>query len=128
MTTKSESIASIKHDMMKSCVVGNNTFEVVYKDGTRAIRLHKTDIITFTANRIVLNANGWETVTTKARMNEYLPFYTGLGVSQRKYKWYVATQDGEVPYYDGMMFDYDGHHCEPFGMRMDNVTSNQATY
>ena len=49
MTTKSESIASIKHDLMKSCVVGNNTFEVVYKDGTRAIRLHKTDIITFTA-------------------------------------------------------------------------------
>ena len=87
MTTKSESIASIKHDLMKSCVVGNNTFEVVYKDGTRAIRLHKTDIITFT-----------------------------------------DTQDGEVPYYDGMMLDYEGYHCEVCKRNTENVTSNQATY
>ena len=120
-TNKQESIASIKHDLIKSKKIGNNTFEVVYKNGHRAIRLHKTDIVTFTANRIFLNTNGWETVTTKARMNEYLPtshsshLQKPARVFQRKHQWYVDTPDGEVPYYDNMMLDYEGYHCAVSG-------------
>ena len=110
-TTKAESIASIKDQLIKSKKVGNNTFEVVYKNGDRAIRLHRTDILTFTPNRVILNTNGWETVTTKARMNEHISMSNRLSVYQSKHKWYVRTPEGDVPYYDGMMFDYDGYHC-----------------
>ena len=106
-TTKAQSIASISHLLVKSKKVGNNTFEVVYKNGDRAIRLHKTDILTFTPNRVILNTNGWETVTTKARINQYMP--NGY-VYQRKYKWYVSTPEGDTPYYDGMELDYNGCH------------------
>lgn len=109
-TTKAESIASIRHLLVKSKKVGNNTFEVVYKNGDRAIRLHRTDILTFTPNRVILNTNGWETVTTQARMNEYLPTFKGVRVYQSKHIWYVNTPDGEVKYYDGMELDYDGCH------------------
>jgi len=118
-TTKAESIASISHLLVKSRKVGNNTFEVFYKNGDRAIRLHRTDIVTWRTiycsacygtklKRIVLNTNGWETVTTKARMNQYMP---NGHIYQHKYKWYVKTPDGDVPYYDGMILDYDGYHC-----------------
>ena len=113
-TTKAESIASIKHLLIKSRKVGNNTFEVFYKNGDRAIRLHRTDIVIWTTissglfSRVILNTNGWETVTTKARMNQYMP---NGHVYQHKYKWYVSTPDGDVPYYDGMQLDYAGYHC-----------------
>ena len=105
--TKEDSIESIKHDLMSSKKIGNNTFEVVYKDGTRAIRLHKTDVVTFSANRYMLNTGGWQTVTTKDRINKYIP--EGY-VSQTNFEWSVRTPSGDVDYYDGIMFDYEGEH------------------
>ena len=108
ITTKKDSLASIKHDVMRSKKIGNNTFEVIYKDGKRAIRLHTTDIITFVGGRYVLNTNGWETVTTKDRINKYIPH--GY-VYQHNFIWYVRTEsEGDIEYYDNMMFDQDGRH------------------
>ena len=109
-TTKAESIASIKHLLVKSRRIGNNTFKVFYKNGDHAIRLHKTDIITWRANKVILNTNGWQTLTSKARMNEYLPTSKGVRVYQSKHIWYVNTPEGAVEYYDGIELDYDGCH------------------
>ncbi len=109
-TTKAESIASIKHLLVKSRRIGNNTFKVFYKNGDHAIRLHKTDIITWRANKVILNTNGWQTLTSKARMNEYLPTFKGVRVYQSKHIWYVNTPEGAVEYYDGIELDYDGCH------------------
>ena len=105
MTTKQESLESIKYDVMRSRKIGNNTFEVIYTDGNRAIRLHKTDIITFGATLYTLNTGGWETVTTKDRINKYMPHHY---LFQKDYKWYVSTSEGAVEYYDGMRFEYTG--------------------
>ena len=105
--TKEDSIESIKHDLMSSKKVGNNTFEVVYKDGTRAIRLHKTNVVTFGTDRYTLNTGGWETYTTKDRINKYIP--TGYVYQERK-EWYVRTPCGVVDYYDGITFDYEGEY------------------
>ena len=107
MTTKQESLESIKNDVMRSRKIGNNTFEVIYKDGNRAIRLHKTDIITFWPTLFSLNTGGWDTVTTKARLNKYMPHHS-VYIFQRQYTWYVSTDKGEVEYYDGMRFNYTG--------------------
>jgi|TARA_R110002096_G_C14546497_1_gene718853 hypothetical protein len=110
MTTKVESLKSVRCEVMRSKKIGNNTFEVVYTDGSRAIRLHKTDIVTFIDGVIILDTNGWETVTTKARMNDYIP--TSLAhVYQSKHIWYVTTaNDGDILYYDGIKLDYNGNH------------------
>ena len=105
--TKEQSIESIKHDLMSSKKIGNNTFEVVYKDDTRAIRFHKTNVITFGTDRYTLNTGGWKTATTKDRINKHIP--EGY-VSQTNFEWSVRTPSGDVDYYDGIMFDYEGEH------------------
>lgn len=53
--------------------VGNNTY--AERRGDRiAIRLHSTDVVTFLPDgSIMLNTGGWYSVTTKDRMNSYLP-------------------------------------------------------
>lgn len=69
-----------------------------------AIRLHATDIMTFHPDgRIVLNSGGWKTVTTKARMNEYLP--PGLQIWQNRGTW---NWSGGLPYTDEDWVDAEG--------------------
>jgi len=109
MTTKKESLESIQNDVMRSRKIGNNTFEIIYKDGNRAIRLHKTDIITFGATAFILNTGGWSTVTTKDRINKYIPCHY---LFQKDFQWYLSTGKGIVEYYDGIRFNYDGSLIE----------------
>ena len=52
-------------------IIGNNTLEYI-KDDKRIIRLYDTNIITFDNNKIILNTGGFNTVTTKARINKFL--------------------------------------------------------
>jgi hypothetical protein len=74
--------------------LGNNTYGRIDGDSV-AIRLHSTDVVTFTGdNKVTLNSGGWATVTTKARMNEYLP--DGYRVSQSNYEWFITLPSGEV--------------------------------
>lgn len=82
--------------------VGNNTYAIRRDQNSIAIRLHNTDILTFSANgSIKLNTGGWETVTTKSRMNEFLP--EGYSVFQKSHVWYVDTPKGMVAYRDNMV-------------------------
>ena len=105
--TKEDSIESIKHYLKSSNKIGNNTFEVIYKDGTRAIRLFKTDVVTLGTDSYTLKTGGWETSITKDRINKHIP--TGY-VYQCSCDWYVRTPSGDVDYYDGITFDYEGEH------------------
>lgn len=66
--------------------VGNNTYLLKQANGSIALRLHATHILTFYPSGItVANSGGWKTVTTKARLNEWLPF--GWGISQNRGIW-----------------------------------------
>ena len=64
----------------------------------------KTKIVDWTDERIVLNSDGWQTVTTKRKMNQAShQFGLGFGVYQRDHVWYVDTPQGDtVEYFDGM--------------------------
>jgi hypothetical protein len=97
--------------------VGNNTYLIrnsrVPWDSIH-LKLHNTYIITWYADgRTELNSGGWRTVTTKARMNEYLE---GYGISQVRGQWYVGhinpNTHGEwiedCLYDDGIVFNPDG--------------------
>ena len=52
----------------------NNTYAKRRCSGQIAIRLHATDILTFHSDgQIEVSTGGWDTVTTRSRMNDYLP-------------------------------------------------------
>lgn len=79
--------------------IAPNTF-VEGHGSVRMIRLYETVIMTFEANGlIILNSGGFRTVTTKARINQFLPASVGLG--QRKGAWFVRALDTDIKFEEG---------------------------
>lgn len=73
----------------KSRKVGNNTYAEIEYDNSVSIRLHGTTVVRFYPNGLVkLNSGGWQTSTTKDRINKYSP----VKVYQKKFVWYL--EDG----------------------------------
>jgi len=64
------------------------------------IRLHGNRIIDIYKDRIVPSDGGWQTVTTKARLNEYLP--RGFRVFQKDWQWFLRTNFMGTP----LVFDF----------------------
>lgn len=58
----------------------NNTYLVRSGPDTISVRLHNTHIITFDRNggRVHLSTGGWNTVTTRDRLNRYMPAWAHL--------------------------------------------------
>ncbi len=96
-------------------IVANNTFEYQNSKG-RVIRLHNTDIVQFLdGDRVQLFTDGWQTPTTKERMNQYIGPYQ---ISQQGGIWYVweggewhwagnKNRGNRVTYFDGMILPDD---------------------
>lgn len=81
--------------------IGNNTILHKVDEGTVAVKLHDTDIIQIhKGDTYTLNSGGWQTVTTKARINEHSP----ARLRQHKNVWYI----GNVEYADGIKLDKEG--------------------
>lgn len=92
--------------------IKNNTRAIRHDADTIAVRLHATDVLTFTrteedvmtvdgyqrvtAETIVLDSGGYQTTTTKARMNEFLP--RRFGVIQDDFAWYVIDRNQADPW------------------------------
>ena len=67
-----------------------------------AVKFHETDVVTFHPNgQTTLNSGGWQTKTTKERINEFSPVY----VTQDKGIWYV----GKSLFTDGMKINRNGN-------------------
>lgn len=82
--------------------LANNTYAERREGGAIAIRLHQTDILTYSENgTVAVNTGGWKTVTTKARLNEYLP----TRLYQDKGLWYWS---GGALFTDGDTLDAEG--------------------
>jgi len=66
-----------------------------------------TLIVDKVGNEITLDSGGWQTVTTKRKMNQAArQFALGYSVYQRNFKWLVDLPTGEtVPFEDGMTFN-----------------------
>lgn len=74
---------------VQSKLAGRNTLDYMTSDGRRVIRLHETDILTFHDNGgITIYTGGFNTVTTRSRLNEFLP----------RGKGYVSTHKGQIRY------------------------------
>jgi len=93
--------------------IANNTR--LLKDGDDyIIRLHRTDIVRINPDNIyTVNTGGWQTVTTKERLNRYLP----IGIYQEKHIWYTGSWRKEWkdkrPFFEGMQCNAEGDILNP---------------
>ena len=93
-----------------------NHFYVSNFEGVRTqVKLHDnliaiiTDIKTdsWQRNDIELSSCGWETVTTKSRLNALLA-YTPWKIVQKNFEWFVHSSmtNKMMPFYDGIKLPY----------------------
>jgi hypothetical protein len=67
------------------------------------VTLHQTEVVRFNKEKIILDSGGWDTVTTKTRMNQVSnEFGLGYSVSQMNFKWYVCFKGESFDFYDGI--------------------------
>lgn len=85
--TKAQIMEGIESTSSK--VVASNTVEYTRPDGKRVIRLHHTDIMVFDGLDISLYSGGWRTVTTKERINRFLP--NSWRVHSEKRVWHLGS-------------------------------------
>ena len=80
--------------------IGNNTLLVRVDEDTIAVRLYRTNVVTMKRNgQYILNSGGFQTVTTKARINEYGPVL----VYQKDFQWYIKQGEYFFQFVDGMV-------------------------
>ena len=90
--------------------VDHNTYARL--DGKNiVVSLHGHDIILATPKSVSYRAAGWRTVTTKDRLNQWMP--EGWGIGQRDFVWYISKicRFDSVPdqeFYDGITIDNSG--------------------
>ena len=76
------------------------------RDGKTAVTFHRTDVVVWDANTITLNSDGWQTVTTKRRMNQTAEhFGLNFRVWQKNFVWYVDWDGQTLEYRDGMQLE-----------------------
>lgn len=87
-------------------VQGRSTAIFTDDDGWTKVVYHQTPVVSFNATHVRLCDGGWQSLTTKLRMNQASnQFRLGYSVSQKDFDWYVQLPDGrEVPYESGMEF------------------------
>ena len=70
--------------------IGSHKTSVFTEDGITRIVYHNTAVVKFNNDEIILNSDGWNTVTTKTRMNQASnQFDLGYRVYQKNFDWFV---------------------------------------
>ena len=77
------------------------------------VYLHGNHIATYdhVNKELTLFDGGWQTVTTKSRLNALCnEFATGFGVFQKNWNWFVSDFQSKTvkPFCDGIIVDYSG--------------------
>lgn len=77
------------------------------ENGVTIGRYHNTDVIKWDDKTVTLNSGGFETRTTKKRLNAAShQFGLNFSVYQKKHVWYVVLPNGNtVDFVDNMTFD-----------------------
>jgi hypothetical protein len=85
-----------------------NTYLVRVNTDKLAVRLHQTNILTYEpSGRIRLDSGGWQTSTTKDRLNHYLPY--GFRIQQISNVWYLIDNKGKKYLFsDGIVIGIKG--------------------
>ena len=76
------------------------------KTGKTTITFWSTDIVKFDGKTITLTSGGYQTATTKTKMNQASSqFNLGYRVVQENYKWYVYFMGKKFIFDDGMILN-----------------------
>ena len=87
----------------KGMRIANNTL-MRYEGDKCIFRLHDTDILIVEDNKkFILDSGGYQTRTTKDRLNRFLP--NGINVFQKDYNWYVNVNGDVKDFEDGMVIE-----------------------
>jgi hypothetical protein len=90
---------------VKSIKAAPNTFYFDNEDGTYSLVLHNNTIVVYSKDKFQLFNRGWNTKTTKDRINKFTPFQC----FSENFEWYVqflnAKGDFEKSeFFEGMTF------------------------
>ena len=94
----------------------NSNTQVNYNSNTdcSAVYLHGYQIATVdhNTNALKLSSCGWQSVTTKSRLNAILEeVMFGAYVFQRNFNWFISYNDEVQSFFDGMIL-IDANHLE----------------
>ena len=86
----------------------NSNTKVNYNSNTdcSSVYLHGNQIATVdhNTNALKLSSCGWQSVTTKSRLNAILQeLITGARVYQKAFDWYLSYNNQTVDFWDGMI-------------------------
>ena len=86
----------------------NSNTVVDYNSNTNCstVVLHRTAIAVYDHNTsaLKLNTGGWQTVTTKSRLNAILQEVIGCAsVFQKNFEWFLNYNNQTVDFFDGMI-------------------------
>jgi len=94
---------------MNRAVQSGNDFRlantsVSHHEGVAIVRLHGNKIAEIGDDFMTLFDGGWQSVTTKSRLNALLEEFSAPadGVFQKAYTWFLKVGDVTVPFQSGM--------------------------
>lgn len=95
------------HPNVRSCGCTKTTPKGAYRDvsvdmgGFTVHFYHQSPIVVEYDTFLRLSSCGYETATTKERINRYIP--SGYFVRQEDFEWYLETPEGRTRFTDGMI-------------------------
>ena len=93
--------------MSQTQTIGRTATKVEHHGENTFVRYHNPDVVQFDSLYITLNTGGWETATTKLRMNQASnQFGLGYQVYQKDYRWYVVIPQGETLEFTGQRITF----------------------
>ena len=103
---KAQTLMETARDKSKGKPIANNTRLYERYDNNYEIRLHGNVIMIISKDCVIPLDGGWKTVTTKERLNRYLPF--GY-VYQKDWVWYIERGDNTYEFDNVHSIDNDGN-------------------
>ena len=113
ITTQENQMRKIERQMNQAIRSGNN-----FTSSNTAVRhgfdneadvyLHGNHIATVKSNSIIIKDGGWQSNTTKSRLNALLDeFSYGMRVFQKNYEWFVSYKNVKEDFVSGMELAID---------------------
>lgn len=69
------------------------------EEGMTKVVYHSTPIVSFDSETIILNTGGWQSVTTKRKMNQASSqFGLGFSVTQKNFEWFINFKGETFPF------------------------------
>lgn len=89
---------------------GNERATQIFKEnGYTKVVYHQTVVVKFNSEEIILNSGGYQTYTTKHRMNQAAAtFDLNYQVYQKDYEWFVEFDGQTFEFEDGMRLMKEG--------------------